>query len=426
MLGSDDVQRNLLLGIAILLTLSGCDKMKSNIDQMEEMREGYFAMGEMGLQIKTVPSYRVSTLEASESNTTYGIVAAAKEMPLSFGTSGKIAQIHVKKGEKVQAGKLLAQLDTTIWKQEIASAESQVARASAEKIKGLQGADQHDLYDQQLQINKAKQKLAVVNDELSKAKRLYDSGAIAKSELDRLDQEQKQATIALQAEQNHSSKLQQGASFADQTTLNAGIKQAQVQLVRAQHDLTATQLIAPFSGIVTEVSQNVSEQTGAGQVVVKLMDDSAWVVHLQVNSGEISQWKQGGKLTIQSTGNEPIPGIVTFVSPAMDEKNGTYTVDVAVLSKPQNWKTGMNVSTQITSKESKDLYVPVSAVGMMDGERFVYVIDGGKANRKSVTVGAIHNDMYQIKEGVSDGQMIVRSGLSYVADGEAVKESSHE
>ncbi|MBG9798570.1 efflux RND transporter periplasmic adaptor subunit [Brevibacillus laterosporus] len=420
------MKKRMLLGVAFLLMLSGCDKMKSNVDQMEEMREGYFAMGDMGLQIKTVPSYRVSTLETNERNTTYGIVAAAKEMSLSFGASGKIAQINVKKGDKVEAGKVLAQLDTTVWQQEIASAETQVARASAEKIKGLQGADQHDLYDLQLQINKAKQKLAVANDELSKGKRLYDSGAIAKSELDRLDQAQKQAMIDLQAEQNRSSKLQQKPSFADQTTLHAGIKQAQVQLARAQQELKATQLIAPFSGIVAEVNQNVSEQIGSGQAVVKLMDDSAWIVHLQVNSGQITQWKQGAKLTIQSVGNTSIPGVVTFVSPILDEKKGTYTVEVAVLGNPQNWKTGMTVSTQITSKDSKDIYVPVSAVGLQDGERFVIVIDGGKAKRQIVTVGAIHNDMYQIKEGISDGQVIVRSGLSYVADGEAVKESSHE
>ncbi|MCG7319154.1 efflux RND transporter periplasmic adaptor subunit [Brevibacillus laterosporus] len=420
------MRTRMLLGVAFLLMLSGCDKMKSNVDQMEEMREGYFAMGKMGLQIKTVPSYRVSTLEANERNTTYGIVAAAKEMSLSFGASGKIAQINVKKGDKVEAGKVLAQLDTTVWQQEIASAESQVARASAEKIKGLQGADQHDLYDLQLQINKAKQKLAVANDELSKGKRLYDSGAIAKSELDRLDQAQKQAMIDLQAEQNRSSKLQQKPSFADQTTLHAGIKQAQVQLARAQQELKATQLIAPFSGIVAEVNQNVSEQIGSGQAVVKLMDDSAWIVNLQVNSGQITQWKQGAELTIQSVGNTSIPGVVTFVSPILDEKKGTYTVEVAVLGNPQNWKTGMTVSTQITSKDSKDIYVPVSAVGLQDGERFVIVIDGGKAKRQIVTIGAIHNDMYQIKEGISDGQVIVRSGLSYVAEGEAVKESSHE
>ncbi|XOS91750.1 biotin/lipoyl-binding protein [Brevibacillus laterosporus] len=127
------MRKRMLLGVAFLLMLSGCDKMKSNVDQMEEMREGYFAMGDMGLQIKTVPSYRVSTLETNERNTTYGIVAAAKEMSLSFGASGKIAQINVKKGDKVEAGKVLAQLDTTVWQQEIASAETQVARASAEK-----------------------------------------------------------------------------------------------------------------------------------------------------------------------------------------------------------------------------------------------------------------------------------------------------
>lgn len=61
-----------------------------------------------------------------------GTVRLKRETPLAFNTPGRIAAILVREGDRVQAGQLLARLDTTALGANQASAAAEVVRAQAE------------------------------------------------------------------------------------------------------------------------------------------------------------------------------------------------------------------------------------------------------------------------------------------------------
>ena len=76
--------------------------------------------------VSVAPVSGVTELDAA------GTVRLKRETPLAFNTPGRIAAILVREGDRVQAGQLLARLDTTALGANQASAAAEVVRARAD------------------------------------------------------------------------------------------------------------------------------------------------------------------------------------------------------------------------------------------------------------------------------------------------------
>jgi multidrug efflux pump subunit AcrA (membrane-fusion protein) len=417
-LGADWMNKWIALIVAALLFAGGCEKLDAEIEQLRETDKEE----ESVLQVKVINAYTVEPKQDALTQQISGIVAPRKELSLSFGTSGKIAKIHVKKGSVVTAGTLLASLDTSVWQQEITAAQGQVQSANIRRAKTLQGADAHDINQQKLRLEKARQNADRAADELARGKRLYENGAISREELERLTLSDKQAKIDLQEEQLNYNKLLEGADQLDIEAANAEVKEANVKLLRAQQDINDAVLKAPFSGIVAAISQTESEQTGPGTEVMRLVDTSQWVVQLQVESEQIANWQAGKKVTVLAPDGAQAEGVVSFVSPVLDQQSGTYPVEVTAESDAINWKGGMAVTCQYEVHSQKGLLVPVTSVGISEESYYVMkIINHNTLKKEPVKVGAIYGQYYEVLEGLQPGEQIVSTGLSYVVDGEAVK-----
>ncbi|MED4583988.1 efflux RND transporter periplasmic adaptor subunit [Brevibacillus choshinensis] len=399
----------------VALLLTGCEKLDSEIAQLKKNDE------ETVIKVKTVNAITVEQSQDALTMEVSGVVTPRQELALSFGASGKIAQILVQKGASVKAGQTLATLDAAALQQGVNAAQGQVASANIRRSKAAQGPETHELQTQKLQVEKAKQTAAKAEQEHAQAKVLYAGGAISKDELDRLALAERQTKLDLQEEEVAYGKLLKGADRLDVEEANAEVQQANVQLTRAKQEAADAVLKAPFSGVVAAIPQAQSEQTGPGSEVIRLVDTSEWLVKLQVESEQISSWQAGAAVTVIAPDGSQAEGKVTFVSPVMDQGLGTYPVEVTVTGSDVNWKGGMTVTCQY-ALESKDVaLVPVSSVGISEEENYVLKIIENTVEKTPIKVGAIHGTFYEVVEGLEVGDQIVGSGLSYLVDGEAVK-----
>lgn len=406
--------------LAAMLVVSGCEKLEADVEKLKEREQ------ETVLKAKTVEIWRVGENTEPIVQQIYGIASPEKEISLSFGTGGKIAKILVQKGSYVKAGTLLATLDTGAWQQQIAAAQGTVEQAMARRSQTLKGATEQELAQQKLKIEKAKQALSKAYDEYNQGKQLYDNGAISKDELDRLAFAWKQSKIDLQDEQVEYEKLIRSVDQADIEEADANVKQAKADLLRVQQDMKDAQLIAPFSGIVTSVNFQDAEQAGGGQEVVKLIDASKWLVKLQVDGEQSEVWHKGKKVKLSTSGGKQLEGIVTYVSAALDERTGTYPVEIAVQGEAADWKAGMTVTCQYEVEKPKAILVPLSSVGISQESHYVMKLEGTSVKKTPVTVGGLYGNYYEIVDGLSVGDEIVKAGISYVVDGEAVQVSAHD
>jgi len=139
---------------------------------------GYFILGK-SKGASNIQTDTVKRLNLEQTVLATGQVVSGTDLSLSFQTSGVVAQIKVKEGDKVKAGQILASLDTTNARANLITASGSLAQAKANYEKVLAGAsnEQIKVADQavnaaqvvlqnaenNLEIVKAQQATAVAN-----------------------------------------------------------------------------------------------------------------------------------------------------------------------------------------------------------------------------------------------------------------------
>ena len=122
-----------------------------------------------------------------------GTVEAAQTRTLTFGTvaggAGTVAELNVAEGDEVQAGAVLARLDTASLERDLASAQAnlQSARAEAQRVAAQQEADRLDTSSGAASaedtLTNAQQTLRNAQQKLATTERLAQTGAVSNNEV---------------------------------------------------------------------------------------------------------------------------------------------------------------------------------------------------------------------------------------------------
>ncbi|HSD83315.1 MAG TPA: biotin/lipoyl-binding protein, partial [Anaerolineae bacterium] len=265
----------------------------------------------------------------SSSLSAEGKLEPLQSVELSFGINGAITEVLVKEGATVNAGDVIARLDSTAQRnavaqaeaalavaqanlaqyqndlpQQIAAAEAQIKAANAQIAAGAAQRDRRveltqaeaalaqavyaqqqaqTAYDKVLEFKKygtteetARLALntAKMNAEAAQArvKQLKSGSAI-----DRADGAQiAAATAQRDAAQAHLDQLQAEADGKTESTFAAAAKQAEVTVQSAKTALADTELRAPFAGTIAQLNFKQGERVTPGAIKVVLADLSGW------------------------------------------------------------------------------------------------------------------------------------------------------
>ncbi len=368
---------------------------------------------------KVVEVYQVQKQTKPIMLSVTGIVEAKRDVVLSFGTSGKITAINVKKGDYVSQGGLLASLDTSFYQKAVEAAAGQVQEANARKSKTVKGATPEEIQSQRLQVESANKRLAEAVREYDQAQKLFAGGAISKSELDSRRSQKEQAEITAKNEQIRLNDLLKGAEPEDIVAVNASITQAASAVEQAKKTLNETKIIAPFAGTIVDVAQQVGELSGPGQQVIHLVDLSEVKVTVDVANDLIDQFVEGKAVVVSKDGGKKTNGKVTFISPVVDPNTGKYRVEITVPNAEKSWRGGMLAQVEVP-RQIQGLVVPLESIGISQSDRYVMVVKGGVAKKQVVKVGQVMDDQIEVLSGIQPGDQVIRAGITYVVDGEKV------
>jgi membrane fusion protein YbhG len=304
-----------------------------------------------------------------------GVVAVSgriegDDSAIAAKTAGRIREIAVREGDRVQAGQVIAVLDD----EQIRARESQAAaavrqaearvRVSQHQITVLEeqlrqghlGLDQARL-DAQGRVSEAEGKLAAAEAQLAQAdaayaqakwdreatKRLLEKELIAEQEAQRA-QHGEEAQAAVVAASRRQVEAARGALATAQATLaNPAIRASQVaavqgQILQAKADLAAAQadaerasamleearanrqdlhVIAPFAATVATRTAEPGEVVQAGTPIVTLVDLGAVYLRAFVPEGLIGRVRLGqpARVYLDSAPAKPIPAEVSRVDP---------------------------------------------------------------------------------------------------------------
>jgi HlyD family secretion protein len=274
-----------------------------------------------------------------------------EEVNLNTKIAGKIAQIYVEEGQEVEAGDLVAEIDSSQLQAKKAQVEAQVemakaaielqkkvADANVEQASGMFQAAQAQLNKAQegartQEVEQAKAYYEMMEKTYERVKKLYDKGAIPAQKKDEVETQLKvakeQYSMALEGARKEDVEAAQGlANQAAGALSAANASKLQVQLAEQKYQealagleeinslINDTKIVAPMSGTAVELNCEKGELVSTGMPIAVIADLKKVNLNLNVYESDISQVHIGKKVQVRFTGlgDQTFAGIVKRIS----------------------------------------------------------------------------------------------------------------
>jgi RND family efflux transporter MFP subunit len=329
-----------------------------------------------------------------------GYVTARRAATVSSKVTGKVIEVLVEEGMKVQEGQILARLDDTNVKASLRLAEAQLdsaKKASAET---------------KVRIKEAEQELKRVAD-------LITHKIATQADFDHAEA----AALSLKARLE-----QQGAD----TTV------AERQLAAWQQQLDDTIIRAPFSGIVTSKNAQPGEMispisAGGGFTrtgICTIVDMASLEIEIDVNESYINRVDPGQAVqaTLDAYPDWKIPCKVIAIVPTADRQKSTVKVRVGFdkldprILPEMSVKVAFHETTGSAPAPGKNVTIPKSAVQQDNGRDVILVVQNGRAERRAISVTTRRDAEVDVNAGVSAGEKVIANWPPGLSDGAVVRE----
>jgi multidrug efflux pump subunit AcrA (membrane-fusion protein) len=203
--------------------------------------------------------------------------------------------------------------------------------------------------------------------------------------------------------------------------LSAQVESARASLLSAESNNNKNYLIAPFSGVVTEVNLNLGEISSPNIPAIKMISDGNFEIKAKLTEIDVVKVKTGNtvKITLDTYGDSvEFDGVVSQVDPAATTVNGVsnYYAKINFLNNDPRIKSGMNASAEInTNTKENTNYVSNKFVLIKNGVATVKVIKDISKIKKTTTSDTDPNiEIRKIDIGIrgADGEIEVLSGIT--------------
>jgi RND family efflux transporter MFP subunit len=316
--------------------------------------------------------------------------------------SGIIKNLNVEEGQHVKEGDLLIELDDRQYRLELERAQADRLSKLSELLleKRFEGAEKAVDQSELDQIQLAK-------NEYERVQQLYSKGMVSENEF---DDAYRQYELTL---------IQSGEKKDEIRSASKGLTQAEITVKTAQMNLEKAKILAPFSGIITDIQVSPQEHIANGRELFVLVNISRIQVHATVLESEIGKMKQGREVILRFSAypDKTFEGKVKSISPIVNPEDKTCKVIIDVANPKEEIKPGMHAEVEIAAEIHPDkLLVPQEAVLDRGGRKLAFVVQDDLAKWRYVQVG-LENDQYaeilpseREGEGVKEGETVIVDG----------------
>jgi RND family efflux transporter MFP subunit len=405
-----------LLALAVGLTSAACGTAK----------------GESAAKTAAPAAMSVSVAAATEQPITRflkvtGTLAAEEEAEVAAEIQGRVIATPVERGTRVAAGAELIRVSPAEAQAQAAEAEANAAQL--ERRLGLSGTEERDSgvpgsteerrsgvpgdsaefeIDRVPEVANARAQLTLATGDFDRAKMLFDKQLLSKADF---DQKSAQAEVA----RRQFEIARNGAMQQYQALLAA---RARVALARKA--LADTVVKAPFAGVVGQRLVSVGDYVQRGTKVASVLRTNPLRVQLTVPEQYSTGIAVGRSVSfeVDASPGQKFTGQVRYVSPALEANSRTLVVEAVVPNDSGALKPGAFATALIEqANRSPGVLTPAAAVRTVAGTSRVFVVAGGKAEERIVTIGQPLGDLVEITSGLKAGERVATSNVTQLADG---------
>jgi RND family efflux transporter MFP subunit len=291
----------------------------------------------------------------ARTNTIAGMLEPIRSVGVNSQLSGVLLSVRVEEGSRVRQGQLLAEIDARELEAQVRSAEANLT--------------------------------------------------LAQSTFDRSDLLIKDRIITAAEHERDRAALASSRATLEQLRMRVGY----------------ARIMAPTDGIVTEKRVESGDVVGSQTRLFAIADVSTLVTRVPVSELDVRALSTGDSvsLTVDAMSGARVSGRIRRIFPAADSSTRLVPVEVALTGTAlEGLRPGYTVrATFNLDLRENALLIPSRSVSGPIGSRAVYVVDGGKIVRRSVSVGADLDGLTEVLDGLSEGDSVIVSGASMLREG---------
>jgi len=329
-----------------------------------------------------------------------GYVVARREATVSSKVTGKVVEVLIEEGMKVEEGQVMARLDTANVSASLKLAEAQLEAARA------------TLAETRVRGDEAEK-------ELRRVANLQASQIATQADLDHAEAEVKALQARLQQQQ-------------------VEVTVAERQIALWQQQMEDSVIRAPFAGIAVAKNAQPGEmispisagggftRTGIGTIV----DMSSLEIEVDVSESYINRVQPGQPVeaTLDAYADWKIPCQVIAIIPTADRQKATVKVRVRFAQLDPRILPQMGVKVAFRAGQdgavalSRNLLMPKAAVHRQEGRDLAFVVRNDRVERRAITVGPAQAEEVVVLAGLAAGEKVVVEGPETLKPGDRVRE----
>lgn len=181
-------------------------------------------------------------------------------------------------------------------------------------------------------------------------------------------------------------------------------------------------ITSPVKGVVSSVTASEGQLAGAAPLVSVVNIDKLKLT-VQVGEANISRLEKGAQMAVHvpAASEEYYTGVITAIAPRVDSVTKAYPVTLEVVNKDGTIKGGMYGEVELVVDRRDDvIVVPQYAVVDYEQKKVVYIVENDTARMKEVEVGLTLGDKAEILSGLAGGEQLIVEGQYGVRDGSVV------
>ncbi len=275
---------------------------------------------------------------------------------------GEVRRVHVREGERVAQGQLLAEIDTVDLQ---ARLDAQVAA-----------------------LEEARAKLSIAEKNRDNGMKLLKQGFISQNAYDTTQSSWEAAAAA--------------------------VKSAEAQVRLARQAMLDAVVRSPIEGMVARKMVNAGEKVGVDGPLFTIVDLARMEVEAPVPASEVPAMRAGqvAQLRVDGFGAREFAGRLERINPTTEQSSRAITVYLSVSNRDGALRGGMFAKGSLVLDKGEPLpVVPATALREEAGQAFVFTLEKGKLERRPVALGQRDEQagVVQVRSGLEKGATVVSS-----------------
>lgn len=358
-----------------------------------------------------------------------GTVEPVEQQEFYAPGTAVVAEVLVREGDRVEAGRVLARLEDTVFRKELRDAEALLATQQSALAKATTIRPE-ELAQAENQVRQAELRLEEARRQAQRMRYLHEHAAVSDAELESAALELARCEGELTGARARLDALTAGPAATEREALVSQVEQARAAVEIARDRLARATLRSAAGGVVRRVEIRAGRPVAAGAFLLSVVGLERMEIRAEVSEADAGLLETGQAVRvrhvalpgeiIEAKTSRIAPGTILKSGPQGEQNVVPVVIDLA--DAQAGLRPGYSVDLEIVTVAMREVTaVPYEAVVERDGGTWVFVVEGDRAVRRAVEVRR-GNELYEeVVSGLRDGEKVVVAPPDQLKDGDRVR-----